>query len=203
MTTDSHPTPTQSQPGAAEGPIIVQDHFLDERDRIALLSRATAATSAEEAARGGLRKLLGVPAWLSNSLVAVLGRGGKEVAEEAFAASDAEVLLPMYEMTGDHPEHQDRHVSGAKQGALADGHVGVVYLEGDGAFVLTNTATGAEHRVPIAPGKLVSWPNALFSHRVEGASPHVRRRMLGPMALDAASTELVGVGGIPTPFTPP
>ena len=64
--------------------------------------------------------------------------------------------------------------------------MGVVYLEGEGDFVLTDTATGAEHRVPIEPGKLISWPNAGFMHRVEGSSS-IRRRMLGPVTFDAAN----------------
>lgn len=136
---------------------------------------------------------MSVPGWFSNRLLSVLPGVGKRAG--AFKPSDAEVLLPVYEMVGDHPEHQDRHVGGPNEGALADGNVGVVYLEGDGDFVLTDTASGAEHRVPIEPGKLISWPNAGFRHRVENASPSVRRRMLGPMAFDAASNALVGVGG--------
>lgn len=65
---------------------------------------------------------------------------------------------------------------------------------GDGDFVLTDVLTGAETRLAIEPGKLISWPNAGFSHRVENASPSVLRRILGPMAVDKVTQSLVAVG---------
>lgn len=46
------------------------------------------------------------------------------------------------------------------------------------------------------PGKMISWPNKGFRHRVEQGS--ISRRLLGPMVLDAASGSLLGVG---KPFT--
>ena len=175
-----------AQAGAAEGRILVQDRFLDDSNRAALLCRAR--FQSVEPVPGTCRRRLAVPSWFSNSLSSVLGHAMPK-------SQDAgEVLLPITEVVGDHAEHQDVHVSGAGKGGLADGNVGVVYLEGDGDFVLTDTATGAEHRVPIEPGKLISWPNAGFLHRVEGASPRIRRHMLGPVAFDAASNGLVGVG---------
>ncbi len=84
------------------------------------------------------------------------------------------------------------HVTGTTKGRFADGNTGVVYLEGEGDFVLTDTATGAENRVPIEAGKLISWPNAGFTHRVESSSS-IRRRALGPVTFDAFSNSLVGV----------
>lgn len=78
-----------------------------------------------------------------------------------------------------------------------------MYLQGEGDFVLTDTATGLEHRVPITPGKLISWPNAGFTHRVESGASRIRRRMLGPMAFDPLSNSLVGVGGTPMPMPCP
>jgi hypothetical protein len=97
-------------------------------------------------------------------------------------------------MTGDHAEHQDHHLSGPNKGVLADGRVGVLYLEGDGHFVLTERATGAEHRMRIEPGLLVSWSNSAFTHRVEDASAQFRRSMVGPMAFDKALKTLAWVG---------
>ena len=80
------------------------------------------------------------------------------------------MLLPFTEHMGDAHEHHDHHRDGTHRGQMAEGHVGVVYLEGDGDFVLTNTATGEEERVAIAPGKMISWSNGDFRHRVEQGS---------------------------------
>ena len=102
------------------------------------------------------------------------------------------VLLPFTEHVGDAHKHQYHHRDGMRQGQMAEGHVGVVYLEGDGDFVFTDTATGDEERVAIVPGKMISWPNKGFRHRVEQGS--MPRRLLGPMVLDATSGSLLGVG---------
>ena len=110
------------------------------------------------------------------------------------AVAPKNMLIPFSEHVGDEHEHQDHHRGGEHRGQMAQGHVGVVYLEGEGDFVFTNTATGVEERVAIAPGKLISWPNTGFRHRVE-ARGSMPRRLLGPMVLDVASGALLGVGG--------
>lgn len=183
-----------AQAGTSSGGAFVQQGFLGQSDRIALLSRLPEQGDDDDARRSHLA----VPGWLADSLVAALSNGTSTGTSRSRSASGAEVMVPTYEMAGDHPEHQDRVVAGPDRGALARGRVGLVYLEGDGDFVLKDTATGAEQRVPIEPGTFVSWPNARFSHRVEGASPSVWRRMLGPMAVDAASNALVAVGTFST-----
>ncbi len=170
----------------AEGRILIHDRFLDDNNRAALLCRARHQTV--EPVPGTCNKRLAVPSWFSNSMLSVVGRGAA-----APKGGEGETLVPVTEALGDHREHQDQHVSGPNAGEVADGNVGVVYLQGDGDFVLTDTTTGAEHRVPIVPGKLISWPNAGFMHRVEGAS-RAPRRMVGPLMFDAASESLVAVG---------
>jgi hypothetical protein len=174
------------QQAAAEGRILVQDRFLDDNNRAALLCRARHETV--DPLPGTCSKRLAVPSWFSNSMLSVVGRGAA-----APKGGEREMLVPITEALGDHREHQDQHVSVPNAGEVADGNVGVVYLQGDGDFVLTDTATGAEHREPIVPGKLISWPNAGFMHRVEGAS-RAPRRMVGPLMFDAASESLVPVG---------
>ena len=197
MTNKTHPNTHQQQGACAadNGRILIEEGFLEETHLAFLLSSA-----ANPRAQNGPRKLISVPAWLSNRLLSLLP-GGKDAGAAAFKAAEEEVLLPLYETVGDHPEHQDQHVSGPNQGQLAAGHVGVVYLEGDGDFILANTVTGAEHRVSIEPGKFISWPNMAFRHRVEGASL-AHRSMLGPMTFDAASNGLVGLGCGPPPPPP-
>lgn len=116
--------------------------------------------------------------------------------QSAFKASDAAAELPVYEMVGEHEEHQDAPFTGPNAGKLAE-QVAVVYLQGDGGFVLADTATGAEQRFRIEPGKLISWRNSNFTHRVEGASPGLWRSMLGPMTFDASWNEIIDVGPAP------
>ena len=181
-----NPKPQPPEQAAAEGRILIQDRFLDDNNRAALLCRARHQTV--EPVPGTCNKRLAVPSWFSNSMLSVVGRGAA-----APKGGEGEMLVPVTEALGDHREHQDQLVSGPNAGEVADGNVGVVYLQGDGDFVLTDTATGAEHRVPIVPGKLISWPNAGFMHRVEGAS-RAPRRMVGPLMFDAASESLVAVG---------
>lgn len=175
--------------GAAH--VIVQNGFLDEQYRAPLLDRITTGrvlTSADEAQV----RYVPVPGWLYSNVLSVLGRSGP-VPQSAFKASDAAAELPVYEVMGDHEEHQDVPFSGPNAGKLAE-QVAVVYLQGDGEFVLANTVTRAEQRVRIEPGKLISWPNVNFTHRVEGASPDLWRSMLGPMTFDATWNEIIDVG---------
>lgn len=194
--------PQQACDAAPNDGLVIQEAFLGEKDRAALLAHIRDGTNITTVAEtNDLRhKLMAGPGWLSNRLVFVLNRGcgdGDNSAETT--DDDAEVLLPVAETLGDKAEHQDHLMDGA----LAEGNVGVLYLEGTGKFVLKDIATGTEHRVAIEPGKLISWPNAGFLHRVEGSSPDIWRRMLGPMVFDGASNALVGVGGGWQPSTPP
>ena len=179
------------------GAIFVQDAFLDAQAQASLVGRFAA-----DAVGDTCRKELPVARSLSDRILAILTGGGRTVAAAAATASAAAaaaeaVVLPTFESFGDHHEHQDQYPSGPRSGQVVDGRVGLLYLEGDGDFVLTDTATGAEHRVPIAPGKLIYWSNAAFTHRVEGATPCVKRRSLGPMTFDASSASGLAAVGAP------
>ena len=144
------------------------------------------------------RKQLPVARTLSDRILAALAGGSvNSTASTTTTATDETVLLPTFEGLGDHDEHQDQYPSGPSSGEVVDGRVGLVYLEGDGDFVLTDTATGAEHRLRIKPGRLISWPNANFTHRVENASTELWRSMFGPVTFDKGWNELVDVGPPP------
>lgn len=119
--------------------ILVRPGFLGAQDRAALLARADAlppdAGLATHVLQGGLRrKLLGSPGWLASSLWAKLGSPADErliasTTTEAGAGKEELLLLPMYAMMGDYPEQHDHYISGPRQGILAEGRVGVLYLE--------------------------------------------------------------------------
>ena len=168
----------------------MQEGFLDGPARAALLRSAES-----DSVSAGAYTKLPVAASLSERLIGALGRFAPDLARAvgAAAAGAPTMLLPFSEFDGHQDDHQDRYREGPQRGQLAEGQVGVVYLEGQGDFVFTDVATGDEHRVAIEPGKLISWPNAHFRHRVEdfvGA-----RRLLGPMLLDAVTSTVMGVGG--------
>ena len=187
-----HPTHPPTPQPVMNGAIFVQDAFLDAQAQASLVGRFAA-----DAVGDTCRKELPVARSLSDRILAILTGGGRTAAAPSATAATAEaVVLPTFESFGDHREHQDQYPSGPRSGQVVDGRVGLLYLEGDGDFVLTETATGAEHRVPIAPGKLISWPNAAFTHRVEGATPCLKRRSLGPMTFDASSASGLAAVGI-------
>jgi len=116
--------------GDRAGQVFVEDRFLDDETRGALLSGLSA-----NRIDGGHYKHLHVPASLSERVMASLGRfvpGGRGHA----AVTKDTVLLPFTEHVGDALDHQDHHRDGEHRGQMAEGHVGVVYLEGDGDFYL-------------------------------------------------------------------
>ena len=97
------------------------------------------------------------------------------------------------------PQHKDKPDG---KGAAVSSWITLVYLthQPGSALVLVDDVTGCEYRVAIEPGRLVSWPNARFSHRVDvddvlvaqdavpaqGAELASSRCMLGPMAFTQA-----------------
>ena len=97
------------------------------------------------------------------------------------------------------PQHKDKPDG---KGAAVSSWITLVYLthQPGSALVLVDDVTGCEYRVAIEPGRLVSWPNARFSHRVDvddvvvaqdavaaqGAELASFRCMLGPMAFTQA-----------------
>ncbi|KAF8060488.1 hypothetical protein HT031_004664 [Scenedesmus sp. PABB004] len=78
------------------------------------------------------------------------------------------------------------------------GRVGILYLSGEGEFVLRDEATGAEAREAIRPGRFLSWANTGNAHCVvtDSAAP---RRFIGPFVLDAAKAGLIPVVDILLP----
>ena len=80
-------------------------------------------------------------------------------------------------------------------GPEVTGRVLVVYLRGHGTMALRDEWTGVVHRVPIEPGRLVSWPNARFTHGVTKAEEPGARLMLGPLTVLPGVDVLRGAGG--------
>lgn len=171
-----------------DGAIRIQDGFLDADARATLLDHFDSDATCD--AEAGRRKHLPVHRSLSDRIwAAIAGAAPIDKGEE-------EVAVPTYQFLGDTAEHQDRYASGPHLGQVVDGRVGVAWLEGDGSFVFKHVETGDEHRVAVQPGRLITWPNRYYTHRVEGATPSVPRRTLGPLTLEAttAGTGFVGVG---------
>lgn len=75
---------------------------------------------------------------------------------------------------------------------MPEGHVGLLYLEGDGRLLFHHEDTGEETVVEVKPGRFVSWNNAMYTHTlVPGNTP---RRLLGPMAFRDGGLLSVGNG---------
>lgn len=83
------------------------------------------------------------------------------------------------------------------------GRVGIIYLSGEGEFLLRDETTGAETRRAIKPGRMMSWANAGNRHCVASAG-RGPRRFVGPVVLDATASSFVPVVDIlsPTPRDP-
>lgn len=62
---------------------------------------------------------------------------------------------------------------------MANGTVGLLYLSGDGTLDFTHRATGATTAVDVKPGRLLTWDNAEYTHRLVAGRD--ARAMLGPL----------------------
>ena len=60
-------------------------------------------------------------------------------------------------------------------------------------FVLVDTKSGAEHRIPIEAGTHITYDNSVYEHRVD-AHPDSKRTLLGPASLPSGGRRLEAVG---------
>ena len=84
--------------------------------------------------------------------------------------------VPAKQAQGPVKQHQDRF----KAGSDAPGKVDIYYLGVAGPpadFVLVDTKSGAEHRIPIEAGTHITYDNSVYEHRVD-AHPDSKRTML-------------------------
>ena len=105
-------------------------------------------------------------------------------------AEGAEV--PAKQAQGPVEQHQDHFKAGH-----APGKVDIYYLGVEGPpadFVLVDTKSGVEHRIPIEAGTHITYDNAVYEHRVD-ANPDSKRTMLGPASLPSGGRRLEAVGG--------
>ena len=113
-------------------------------------------------------------------------------------AEGAEV--PAKQAQGAVAQHQDKFQAGEH----APGEVNIYYLEVEGPpaeFVLVDTKSGAEHRIPIEAGLHITYDNAVYEHRVD-AHPDSKRTLLGPASLPPGGRRLEAVGA-PAPIPAP
>ncbi|CAH0364144.1 unnamed protein product [Pelagomonas calceolata] len=106
--------------------------------------------------------------------------------------------VPAKQAQGPVKQHQDRF----KAGSDAPGKVDIYYLGVAGPpadFVLVDTKSGAEHRIPIEAGTHITYDNSVYEHRVD-AHPDSKRTLLGPASLPSGGRRLEAVGGAPQWF---
>lgn len=82
--------------------------------------------------------------------------------------------------------HKDKHADGN----VVQGPTSLLYLEGDGRMVFRHDVTGAETAVDVKPGRLLVWPNHLYTHMMEAG--RVPRRMVGPMVFRDNMLQSIG-----------
>ena len=100
--------------------------------------------------------------------------------------------VPAKQAQGPVKQHQDRF----KAGSDAPGKVDIYYLGVAGPpadFVLVDTKSGAEHRIPIEAGTHITYDNSVYEHRVD-AHPDSKRTLLGPASLPSGGRRLEAVG---------
>ena len=100
--------------------------------------------------------------------------------------------VPAKQAQGPVEQHQDHFKAGH-----APGKVDIYYLGVEGPpadFVLVDTKSGVEHRIPIEAGTHITYDNAVYEHRVD-AHPDSKRTMLGPASLPSGGRRLEAVGG--------
>ena len=101
-------------------------------------------------------------------------------------AEGAEV--PAKQAQGPVEQHQDKF----KAGSDAPGKVDIYYLGVAGPpadFVLVDTKSGKEHRIPIEAGTHITYDNSVYEHRVD-AHPDSKRTLLGPASLPSGGRRL-------------
>jgi len=100
----------------------------------------------------------------------------------------ATVSMPARITVGGIKEHKDTFGSGQ----VVDGHIAVLYLYGSGTLKLVEDGPEDrsdhfrpvwEHSIEIKAGRLVCWPNASYTHRVDDADAPDVRAMVGPMGV--------------------
>ena len=177
--------------------LVVLDDFLHADDVTDLAALVDAGTDDAERAASprGCNVRLRAPTAVHDRLVhhirdasvlppRVLGNGlGPDAEWREIPARAASRSVPMHRdlLDGTGPE--------------VTGRVLVVYLKGRGTMALRDEWTGVVHRVPIRPGRLVSWPNARFTHGVTKAKDPGARLMLGPLTVLPGADVMRGAGG--------
>ena len=104
-------------------------------------------------------------------------------------AEGAEV--PAKQAQGPVEQHQDKFKAGS-----APDKVDIYYLGVEGPpadFILVDTKSGAEHRIPIEAGTHITYDNSVYEHRVD-AHPDSKRTLLGPASLPSGGRRLEAVG---------
>ena len=105
--------------------------------------------------------------------------------------------VPAKQAQGPVEQHQDKFKAGS-----APDKVDIYYLGVEGPpadFILVDTKSGAEHRIPIEAGTHITYDNSVYEHRVD-AHPDSKRTLLGPASLPSGGRRLEAVGGAPQWF---
>ncbi|GAB5037310.1 Hypothetical protein NocV09_07100180 [Nannochloropsis oceanica] len=151
--------------------ITVEDNFLDEAAREDILAQLPGQTR--------FKHTLDVPGQLYQRLMSIINPSNTDL-------SHTETSVPAKGEGRFVPAHKDVF----EDNALADGQVGLVYLEGDGRMLFQHEVTGEETVVDVQPGRLMSWDNSVYTHTlIPGDLP---RRILGPMAFRDGGMQSIG-----------
>ncbi|KAM3568007.1 hypothetical protein VYU27_009860, partial [Nannochloropsis oceanica] len=151
--------------------ITVEDNFLDEAAREDILAQLPGQTR--------FKHTLDVPGQLYQRLMSIINPSNTDL-------SHTETSVPAKGEGRFVPAHKDVF----EDNALADGQVGLVYLEGDGRMLFQHEVTGEETVVDVQPGRLMSWDNSVYTHTlIPGDLP---RRILGPMAFRDGEMQSIG-----------
>ncbi len=153
--------------------ITVEDNFLDETMREDILAQLPGQTR--------FKHTLDVPGQLYQRLLSIIHPGNTDLPL-------TETSVPTKGEGRFVPAHKDVF----EDNALADGQVGLVYLEGDGQMLFQHEVTGEETVVDVQPGRLMSWDNSVYTHKLIPGD--TSRRFLGPMAFRDGGMQSIGGG---------
>ena len=99
--------------------------------------------------------------------------------------------VPAKQAQGPVEQHQDNFKAGHAPGKVDIYYLGVAGPPAE--FVLVDTKSGAEHRIPIEAGTHITYDNSVYEHRVD-AHPDSKRTLLGPASLPSGGRRLEAVG---------